>query len=482
MGKYAVPKAIRDMKPKGTIVKLLHNKYYVYEHFYQKDDNNKWKTKSGKLLGYIDENHGFIPNNNYLLSEEITTLEFGQYAIAINNSKNTLNRLIKHFNPADAYDIYLLSIIYAVNSFVPLKNINIYAEQSYISIKYPNTKFSYHKLSKLLDNLGRKQIRVHNFEQSLLDDCSKEIAIDGHDIKSSSYENDLAQNGNKFSTFKDMQINFLMAYDINKNIPLVSRVYPGAILDKTSLKDLLDFHNYHDMLFIVDRGFYSKENIEILSQNNNHYIIPLSPNLKEYKIATQEMNLDKIFVYEKNKKVTSIEYKEVTVNSNTKIIVCRDLSQNAKEKADYLKNIELHPDRYSKEKYEEIKDFFGVIVLQTNLEDIAKIVYEYYKKRWSIEIFFNFCKNNVDLNALGISDYYMTQGMSFIMLIIGLIYQELKEATKQVNGKSVDDCLLESRFIKINKKGNEWITSNATKDLQQMMETLHVNLFKPLDN
>ena len=82
-------------------------------------------------------------------------------------------------------------------------------------------------------------------------------------------------------------MNVLMIYDINKNIPLVSRAYPGSILDKISVEDLLEFNNYHDMLFIIDRGFYLKSNIELFSENNNHYIIPLSSNLKEYKTATE---------------------------------------------------------------------------------------------------------------------------------------------------------------------------------------------------
>lgn len=46
-----------------------------------------------------------------------------------------------------------------------------------------------------------------------------------------------------------------MFYDINKNIPLVSRAYPESILDKISVDDLLKF-------------------------NNNHYIILLSSNLE----------------------------------------------------------------------------------------------------------------------------------------------------------------------------------------------------------
>lgn len=481
MGKYQVPENIRKMKPKGTIVKLIHNKYYVYEHFYKKDENNIWKTKSGKLLGYIEEQNGFVPNNNFILSEEISTLEYGQYAVAINNSQKTLNRLLVHFNPIDAYCIYLMAIIHIVNNFVPLKDIHKYIEQSYISIKYPNIKFSYYHLSNLLDALGRRQGKVQEFEQSLLDDSSKEIAIDGHDIKSSSHENDLADLGNKFSSFKDSQLNVLMAYDINTNLPLISRTYPGSILDKVSIKDLLEFNDYHDMLFIVDRGFYSEDNIRLFSQNNNHYIIPLSPNLKIYKEVTKNMEFHDIFLYEASKKSTPIEYKKVDIDSNTQVIICRDLTQNAKDKADYLKNIERNPDKYNKETFEKIKDFFGVIVLQTNLNKDANTIFKYYKKRWSIETFFNYFKNRIDFNTIGLNDYYATQGMSFIMLITGLIYQELKEATKQINGKSIEDCLLEARFIKLNKKENNWVISNAKKDLQNLMSLLNTDLCNPLN-
>lgn len=480
MGKYTVPENIRKMKPKGSIVKFLHNRYYVYEIYSKKFDNGKWGHRTGKMIGYIDKDNGFVPNNNFVLVEDVTSLEYGQYAVAINNSKKTLERLIQHFNIRDAYTIYLVSIIHVVNGFTPLKDIEKYVEQSYISIIHSDIKFSYHCLSNLLDALGRRQTRVHQFEQSLIDDSSKEIAIDGHDIKSCSHNNDLAEVGNKYSSMKDMQMNVLMAYDINTLMPLVSRAYPGSILDKTSVKDLLEFHIYRDVLFIIDRGFYSKENIDIFSSNGNHYIIPLSPNLTICKEVTKNMDFHDIFVYEKDKKTTPIEYKEIKVDDNTKIIVCRDLTQNATDKASYLKNIELEPDKYTKEKYEEIKELFGVIILQTNLDVEAKEVYSLYKKRWTIETFFNYFKNRVDINTLGLSDYYTTQGMSFIMLIVGLIYHDLKEAIKPLKGKSIDDCLLESRFIKLNKKNDHWYVSNAKKSLQEMMKKLSVDLYDPL--
>ena len=97
------------LKPIGSIVKLIGNNYYVYEHSCVKI-NNKWKTKSGKSIGKITEENGFVPNTNYSISEEISTLDFGQYAVVINNSKSTIERLLKYFNPIDAYSIYYVAI------------------------------------------------------------------------------------------------------------------------------------------------------------------------------------------------------------------------------------------------------------------------------------------------------------------------------------------------------------------------------------
>lgn len=140
MGKYSVLVNIRKYKPKGSTIKYIHNKYYVYEIYTKKLDSGKWGTRTDKLIGYIDEKQGFISNNNYIISEEISTLEYGQYAVVINNSKQTLERLLKYFNPQDAFCIYVVSVLHNINEFVPC------------------ISFGYHNLSKILDALGRKYI------------------------------------------------------------------------------------------------------------------------------------------------------------------------------------------------------------------------------------------------------------------------------------------------------------------------------------
>lgn len=81
MSSYSVPENIRAMKPKGTMVKTIHGKYYVYEYFHVKE-NDKWKTKMGKLIGSIDPVLGYMPNDS-IGKDEITTVDFGEYFLIL---------------------------------------------------------------------------------------------------------------------------------------------------------------------------------------------------------------------------------------------------------------------------------------------------------------------------------------------------------------------------------------------------------------
>ena len=90
MGNYSVPESIRKMKPAGTMVKNISGYYYVYEYKTIVDENGNRKTAMGKNIGSIKPEKGFIPNDNYARDVEMTSLEFGQYAVVLANSRGTL--------------------------------------------------------------------------------------------------------------------------------------------------------------------------------------------------------------------------------------------------------------------------------------------------------------------------------------------------------------------------------------------------------
>lgn len=460
MGKYSVPEFIRKFKPKGTMVKAIADHYYVYEYSTVKGPDGKRRTKMGKSLGTIKEGIGFIPNNNLVNNTEISTLEFGEYAIVLANSTKTLVLLNKCFNPEDAVRIYVTALIHFVQGFTYLKDIRNYYDMSILSLKYPNLKLGYSALSSLYDDLGRRQSNVLRLEEMLIAACSKQMAIDGHVIGSCSSDNDLAEKGYKFLKMGEPQLNLLMAYDVNTGTPLMSRIYSGSLPDKVSVKDLVNEVKMEGMLFIVDRGFYSAENLAIFSSNGNSYIIPLARNLTSCKKAVANLALRERFAYQKGRKGTVVEYKDELIDGN-RVITYRNLDESVLEQTNYLRHMQEGNSSYTQARFDKLKDFMGVIVMQTSILDKSpQEIYTLYKKRWTIETFYNYFKNKADYRTLYMQDYYKTQGLAFIMLVSALIHQEFEEAAKCVKGKSVQDCLLDARMVKANKRREVWCVCN----------------------
>ena len=475
MGCYAVPESIRKMKPAGTMVKNISGHYYVYEFKTTTEETGKRKTIMGKCIGSIQSDKGFLPNDNYSRDVEMTSLEFGQYAIVLANTQKTLQILQEFFHPVDALRIYCTAVIHFIHGFTYLTEVSRYYEMSYLSLKYPGLKLGYKALSSLYDDLGRRQTQVLAMEAALVNRSSHQMAIDGHVIGNVSGENDLSAKGYKFRQLGEAQVNLLMAYDVNTGVPLLSRVFEGALADKLSVKDLVNEVEIRDMLFIVDRGFYSASNLELFSQNGNSYIIPIPNSSRITKSAAADLFFTKRFVYKKEKKASVIEYRE-NVDGTSRVLVFRDLNEAAEEQANYLRYVELGHPSYTPEKFEEAKDLLGVTVLQTNLYDkTPQEIYELYKKRWKIETYFNYFKNTADYNALHLPDYYKTQGLAFIMLVEALVYHDFQEELKasEVKGKTIRDCLLDARFIKIHKRNDAWQICNTKRSVITLFNQLH---------
>lgn len=476
MGTYSVPESIRKQKPKGTMVKNINGYFYVYEYKSIKGNDGKRKTQMGNIIGSIKPGIGFVPNSSYLCDSEISTLEFGEYAVTIANSQHTLALLRKCFNPEDALAIYAVSMIHFIQGFTYMKDIQSYYDMSYLSIKYPSLKLGYESLSSLYDSLGRRQGSVIKMEEKLVADCSGQVAIDGHVIGCVSGENDLAAKGYKFSKIGEPQINLLMAYDINTGIPLLSRIYEGASTDKVSVKDLTKQVELKNMLFVVDRGFYSTENLKLFSSDGNSYIIPLGKNITACKKAVSNLEIIGRFMYQRGRKASVVEYKDEIIEGN-RVITCRDLNESAAEQTNYLRHMGMGDKSYTQDGFDKLKDFMGLIVLQTsNMEKPPQEIYELYKKRWAIETYYNYFKNKADCSSLYQQDYYKTQGLAFIMLVSSLILREFEDAVKAVKGKSVQDCLLDARMVKADKRRGVWTVCNCRKKQVDLFELLNTKL------
>ena len=189
MGNYSVPESIREYKPRGTMVKVISGHYYVYEYSTVRDGNGKRHTKMGKSIGTIKEGIGFIPNNGLICDSEVSTLEFGDYAVVLANSPKTFELLNECFNPEDAVRTYVTAMIHFIQGFAYMKDIRSYYEMSVLSLKYPSFKLGYDALSSLYDNLGRRQGSVLHMEEAL------EITQGAPDVRVGVIDTGIAEHG-----------------------------------------------------------------------------------------------------------------------------------------------------------------------------------------------------------------------------------------------------------------------------------------------
>ena len=109
-------------------------------------------------------------------------------------------------------------------------------------------------------------------------------------------------------------------------------------------------------------------------------------------------------------------------------------------------------------------------------EKTPEEIYCLYKKRWKLETFYNYFKNKANYASLHAEDYYKTQGLAFIMLVAALIHQEVEKATKEIDGKSLDDCLLDARMVKAHKRHGIWKLCNCLKKQVTLFTQLNTEL------
>ena len=482
MAETRIPEEIRQYRPGPcTEIKLINGHYYVYSYQSLQLPSGRWGKKTGKCIGTIIPGKGFTPNRNYPLyageesPDEITILEYGQYALLFTVAAEIQESLEKFFPTDRAAQIFAYACILYANGYVHLDQVQSYYEQSWLSQEYRQYPFRMGKtaLGTLLDDLGRRTTRVNRYENAAIAGSSA-IAIDGHAIRCCSDENDLGEAGYRFSVLGEDQVNLLMGYDVHTGKPLFARMYRGACSDKSSIGDITELLSFCGILFIVDRGFYSAKNLKILSANDNSYIIPVPSHTDLFRSAMKDVRYEDSFYYRSGKKHARIEYLSRRISATESVYVFRDIDENEKCRYNYRHCMDLGRSGYTQEKFEQSKETFGVYVLQSNCGKSAEEIFCGYKKRWGIETFYQYLKNRADFNDLMIQDYYKEQGLAFIMLITGQIHQKMTAAVKKLDSSalSVHDILLMARCMKMERRGSNWNLKNTRKRDLQILKQL----------
>jgi transposase len=471
-------------RTKGTELRLLNNTYYLYSVSSKYDPKIKRARKiTGKLLGKITKDDGFIESDKNLLRKKvdirlnkITVKEYGLANYIVNNFTSYIDNLKKYFP-----HYYKEIIVFAYSRLLkqaPIKNIPLIYDNSFLSTYFKNYKITDKTLSLVLRNLGKNRVNVVNFMKEYLSG-SEHILIDGTHIVSNSENIEINLQGYNSDKTYDPQVNLLFMFSSKLSRPAYFRIVPGNVRDVKAFKITLKESGIKDGVIVADKGFYSNTNIDLLDKNKLSYIIPLRRNssLISYNNISLPNKSGFTSYFSFNKRY--IWFYELK-HKNKKVIVYFDPSMQSKEEHDYLLRIESIPEEYTFAKFKEKLSSFGTFALYTNIKNqSAKDLYETYKSRNDIEVMFDALKNILKSDITYMQSNDSLQGWIFISYIALSWYYYLYKILKDNNllkKYSVKDLILNLSYIKKIKINNNWILSEIATKTNDLLTKANIHI------
>jgi transposase len=469
-------------KRKGSELRLLNGRYYLYEVKSQWDPVKKRSRKiTGKLLGKITKEDGFIESDKAKLRKrelsvsQLSVKEFGIVAFIESHLSIYKDLLQKHF-PNQWQEIMSLAYCKLVHKSA-LKNVEFHYLHSYLSELFPKLSLSSKHLTFLLQQIGSQRSRILEYfkEFGMSQD---NILFDGTDIISNSRKMELTKfSKSKKGTFESL-VNIMFIFSVRMKLPLYYRILPGNIKDIKAFKLSLEESHISDAVIIADKGFYSGNNIELLKKENLKFIIPLRRNntLIDYeKIQTgNKEKLEGFFKFENR-----IIWYYTAISGDVNINVYLDEELKAEEIKDYLDRTESLPEKYNLKEFHDKQFRFGTISLMNNLDKSPSEIFTDYKSRSQIESMIDALKNIIDSDCSYMHNEQALEAWMFINYIALHWYYKILQLLKvgNLNSKYSPTDLItflkEIRKVKIN---GTWFLAEITKKTQSLIDSLNIHI------
>lgn len=469
-GKY--PKWVLKRQRKGAAIHKIGNNYYLYEVASKWDPSLKRAKKITKsYLGVITEEG--LREPEYRRNKPTTIKEYGVSWLLIEENQEVLKGLKRHF-PSWWKEIFVLSCLRLMHR-CPLKNMPIYYQDSWLSEEIKDVRLHEKAIHNLLEDVGRDREAIVEFLRDFIS-CKEGILIDLTHVFSLSENMLLASKGYNSEFNFTPQVNLLFMFSISKRFPLFYRVLPGNVRDVKSLKSTIEESRIKDAIIIGDKGFYSKENIDLLGQERLRYVLPLKRDNPLIDYAILEKGRKEDFEGYFSFKKRYIWYYKCG-EGDLAIWVFVDERLKVEEQEDYLNRIETYPEfGYTIEGFHERQRTFGTIALITNLKELsAKEVFQYFKSRSEIETMFDVFKNILQADRTYMrTDRSMESWMLINYLALTYYYKIYHLLIKHgiLNKYSVFDVVMHlSRFRKVRVSAH-WIDLEIPKQSRKLIEKI----------
>jgi hypothetical protein len=502
-----LPEWINKHKEPRTEIKKLKGRYYKYEvkYVYEKEKKRTVK-KTVRLLGRLTEEQGFIPSAKDELrrcNEQIPPVDikvYGLYYLYSTLMSREIELLKNTFDDETAGVLLSFSML-RWGYCTPIKRAMRYHSHDFISEELFAGLLSDKCITRILRTIGESREKVVEWMKRLLADLpgggKHYVMMDSTHTQSLSENLHINAVGyNPDFTF-EKQVRLMYLFSSQLKQPVYYRMLNGNITDVKSMALCIKEFGEDEVIYIADKGFYSKDNIEMLDGERLQYIIPLRRNnpLIDFSVLQESDFKRKInFFSYQNRIIWYYAYKK----DNVMVITFLDEHLRVSEETDYLNRTKTHPENYSIENYYEKLSGFGTLSVVYNIrkekeksKEVKKkktkeitqipecqVIYETYKTRNEVEVMFDSYKNFLEADVAYMQNRYVMEGWLFANFIAMIAYYKLYIRLKQANMLSKfspkDMIELAKSIYKLKCRG-KWMTSEITRKTDDLFKKIGID-------
>ncbi len=433
-----------------------------------------------------------------------------------------LRELIERYFPEDADDILGLAMYEIINS-EPSYLYRFWHEDHHL----PKGRNLYSKnISALYHRIGENQQAMLDFQKDWIQNVASNDAVFFDITSFSSYSKNLlsVERGYNRDGENLPQINMGAAFSNTKSLPLFYKVYPGSIVDVSTLHSTAQYmkaFGVEDYMFVLDKGFYSGANITELQSKKIGFLIPMPFSLNATKQLIQQhkkelKNPQNIFLY--GKEILSYVKTTATINDNEyEAHMFFNEQVELEQRHKLLQELKIIEKQISNKTFETVKSAtgfreenikpsfqklfkwkkvnkrieinhselsrniakFGYFILLTNEKKLSREeALTKYRDKDKVEKAFNIAKNEMDGNRLRIHNEMNMEAKLFIRFLALIVHSEIIRVMRKENmfkKYSVKELLLELKKIKRTKIGDEIIISEVSKKQKDIYKAFAID-------
>ncbi|MCX8207983.1 MAG: IS1634 family transposase [Methanothrix sp.] len=269
-------------------VKKIHGHEYLYEITPYYDKEKKQVRQKSKYLG---KNVNGVPvkvRSQGQIPKKV--LSYGEFLPLKKIAEDLkLEESLSGVVPDnDIWPILTLAMNYVTRPLA-LTHIQSWYEGTVLSEEHPDIPLSSQSISRMLSRIGDGTANLE-FSCNFIKQTStgSTLVYDITSLSSYSQSISLLEYGYNRDGLSLPQINLSLVVDKDLGIPVMYDLYPGSIADVSTLKNTvakLRSEGVNNYTLILDRGFFSTDNIEEMISAKISFIIPPNGNLKSVKEA-----------------------------------------------------------------------------------------------------------------------------------------------------------------------------------------------------